>query len=134
MTINSLCEEAESFLRVAPQFQLGALTTEQPHPKTRELSGMARQDLGAAVEVLKEVDLDALGMLGEYAETLEPLAAAIEETVSSGGRVFLGGCGATGRLSISLEVFAREGFFGARASGCDGGVHGGRGRGVGAID
>jgi N-acetylmuramic acid 6-phosphate etherase len=105
-------QEAEAFLRVAPQFQLGALTTEQAHPKTRALSRWAREDLPRAVRVLKEVDLDALGMLAEYAETLEPLARSIDETLRRGCRIFLCGCGATGRLSISLEIFARHGFLG----------------------
>ncbi|MEM8954453.1 MAG: SIS domain-containing protein [Verrucomicrobiota bacterium] len=112
--MSSICEEAERFLQVAPQFQLGVLTTEQPHPATRDLSRLARGDLRTGLEVLQRVDLDALGMLGEYAETLRPLSEAIGETVEAGGKIFLCGCGATGRLSISLEVFAREGLFGRR--------------------
>ena len=54
MKMNTPEKESEAYLRVAAQFQLGALTTEQPHPKTRDLSRLAREDLPAAVAVLKE--------------------------------------------------------------------------------
>lgn len=100
---------ADEFLAVASQFQLGELDTERPHPKTRRLSQLAQDDLPAAVELLREVDRDALAALSEKREALVPLAEAIGRTIASGKRIFLCGCGATGRLSLSLEIFAREG-------------------------
>ena len=102
----------ERFLEVAAEFQLGELTTEQPHPATVDLSRLAREELSHAVEVLKAVDLSALELLEECAPDLEPLAAAMNATLEAGKRVFLCGCGATGRLSISLEIFGRDGFLG----------------------
>nr|NIP94264.1 SIS domain-containing protein [Akkermansiaceae bacterium] len=102
----------ERFLEVAAEFRLGELETEQPHPATGELSRLAREDPGAAVEVLKQVDLNALVCLESFNPRLEFLAAAMAETLDRGRRIFLCGCGATGRLSISLETFAREGLLG----------------------
>ena len=102
----------ERFLEVAPEFQLGDLETEQPRPETAELSRLAREDPGAAVAALKGVDLAALDRLEGYAPKLEPLAEAMAETLERGRRIFLCGCGATGRLSISLETFGRAGFLG----------------------
>jgi N-acetylmuramic acid 6-phosphate etherase len=85
------------------------LDTERPHPKTTPLSQLANEDLPAAIELLKEVDRDALAILGDKMESLIPLAEAIAATLYAGKKIFLCGCGATGRLSISLEIFARDG-------------------------
>ncbi|MFP6897517.1 MAG: SIS domain-containing protein [Roseibacillus sp.] len=107
----------ERFLEVASDFQLGALETEQPRAETADLSRMAREDLGAAVEILKGIDEGALAQLEGYLPQIEVLAKAIGETLTRGKRIFLCGCGATGRLSISLEFFAGEGLLGEGLAG-----------------
>jgi len=99
---------ALEYLRVAHLFRLGHLPTERPHPATRELSRCARSDPGAAVSVLKRVDLRALSLLQRYAGRIDELARSIEHTLSRGRRIFLCGCGATGRLSLSLETLWRQ--------------------------
>ncbi len=104
--------EAEAFLKAAPQFQLGKLITEQPHPLTTSLSTQAREDLPAAIRSLRKTDHEALKCLPEHLPKLLPLAESIAATLAARRRVFLCGCGATGRLSISLEIFARQGLFG----------------------
>jgi N-acetylmuramic acid 6-phosphate etherase len=87
---------------------LGVLPTEQPHPDTRGLSGWARNDLPKAVSVLKGVDLRALETLQRYAADIDRLTAAVQATLERGRRVYLCGCGATGRLSLSLEYLWRQ--------------------------
>lgn len=99
-------------MEVAAHYRLGELVTESPHPKTQELSRLANNDLPAAIDVLKGVDLDAFDALLPYTAELADLAAAVAETLAAGRRIYLCGCGATGRLSISLEVFARHGLLG----------------------
>ncbi|MFQ5701833.1 MAG: hypothetical protein ACE5HU_08325 [Acidobacteriota bacterium] len=101
-------ERARAFLRVAHLYRLGALPTEQPHPATRRLSRWALSDLPQAVSVLKTIDLHALGTLERYAQDIGRLADRIEATLTGGKRVFLCGCGATGRLSLSLEFLWRQ--------------------------
>lgn len=98
----------ESFLADAPAFRLGDLPTEQPHPRTRGLAELARTDPARAAAVLAEVDRDALEVLGRCADAIDELGAAIADTLGAGGRVFLCGCGATGRLALSLETLWRE--------------------------
>ena len=100
-------ERALEFLRVARMFRLGELPTEQPHPATRELSRWARTDLARAVSALKDVDLCALEILAAHAAGIDRLARAVEETLERGKRIFLCGCGATGRLSLTLEFLWR---------------------------
>jgi N-acetylmuramic acid 6-phosphate etherase len=101
-------ERALQFLRDAHLYRLGILPTEQPHPETRELSNWAQNDLPRAVSVLKSVDLRALKTLERYANDIDALANRVQTTLARGKRVFLCGCGATGRLSLSLEFLWRQ--------------------------
>lgn len=105
----------ENFMRVCDQFKLGELVTESPNPITANLSQDCQRDMAAGLESLQEADRAAMKTLVEawdqrgVAELTERLARDVHATFEAGKRVFLVGCGATGRLSLSLEVFAREG-------------------------
>ncbi|MFK5924323.1 MAG: SIS domain-containing protein [Verrucomicrobiota bacterium] len=109
---DSIFEDPESFLKIAADFHLGDLMTEAQHPDTMDLSYLAKNDLRAAIELLKQVDLDALKALRDLSDSLISLAEEIRSTLAAGQRIFLCGCGATGRLSLSLEIFARSGQLG----------------------
>lgn len=98
----------EYFKKVAKEFSLGDLTTESFHPKTKDLSNLVKTDLPKAIELLYSIDQDALSILETKLHEIYKLKNDIQETHSSGGRVFLSGCGATGRLSIALETFYRQ--------------------------
>jgi N-acetylmuramic acid 6-phosphate etherase len=100
---------ADEFLALAHDFQLGALDTERPHPATRGLSRLAQTDVAAGVAMLRDADLMALAEMEKHAAGLPALSEAVARTLASGGRIFLCGCGATGRLSLSVELFCREG-------------------------
>ncbi|HWM86295.1 MAG TPA: SIS domain-containing protein [Kofleriaceae bacterium] len=93
----------ESFLAESGQFRLGDLLTERPHPKTQGLAELARSDLPRAIAAFAEVDRDAIAALIGHAGGIEELGRAAADCLDAGGRVFLCGCGATGRLAITLE-------------------------------
>jgi len=96
-------QKADSFLRVAADFKLGNLPTEQRHPKTHALADLSRNDPAAALRILKEIDVSVIsGVMAREAE-LARLEDAIRDTLKNGGRIFFYGCGATGRLSMSIE-------------------------------
>lgn len=101
-------DAARAFLKIARQFQLGMLPTEQRHPKTTHLSELSKNDLPEAISILRGIDVEALGVLQRQMDRIVQLHQAIKETVSAGRRVFLCGCGATGRLSLTLEVLWRQ--------------------------
>lgn len=101
-------QSAEEFLKVKDLFRLGDLPTETPHPDTRNLSRLAHDDLFEAVRILQRVDQAALDRVSEMQQRVQPLFKAVADTLDSGGRIFLVGCGATGRLSISLEYLWRK--------------------------
>ncbi len=101
-------EKAHAFLADAAEFHLGALPTEQAHPKTARLSELAKSDLPAAIQLFCDVEREAYEQIAPHLEAIEALRDGIRATLASGRRVFLCGCGATGRLSLALEVLWRQ--------------------------
>lgn len=101
---------AQEFLKISSQFKLGHLVTEGFHPKTTNLSTLAQNDLKNAFEILESVDRDALEIMSQKEALLWDLAQSIQETLKSGNKVFMCGCGATGRLSLVLETLYHQKF------------------------
>ena len=103
-------ERSEDFLKIAGQFKLGALVTEQSHPVTANLSGVARKDIAAALDLLFQADADVVKKFREFAASgrAEKIAATVLAAVKKGGRIFFTGCGSTGRLSIQLDSIWRD--------------------------
>lgn len=102
-------ERAESFLRDAVEFRLGSLVTEASHPRSTELSRIAREDAAEGLAVLFEVDRDVVQTYDHWSRSGQPeeLRDALLAALVGGGRVFFTGCGATGRLSIQLASIWR---------------------------
>lgn len=98
------------FLENYKKFQLGELPTEQPHPKTKGLAELVQRDVGKAIATLKDVDREALRQLTTYSSEINELRTKAQQVLASGHRVFLCGCGATGRLSMLTEFLFREKF------------------------
>lgn len=101
-------QKAEAFLKVADQFQLGTLPTEQRHPLTYELADLAHNDLPSALRIQQEIDLGVIAEIDARKDDLARLEAAMRETLRAGNRIFFYGCGATGRLSLAIEYIWRD--------------------------
>ncbi|HYB99855.1 MAG TPA: hypothetical protein VEC57_12060 [Candidatus Limnocylindrales bacterium] len=101
-------ETADAFLAQSHLFHLGGLTTERQHPQTMHLSEWAAADLPHALAVVQQCELAALDAMMQYGEELETLRAKVQAALAEGRNIFLGGCGATGRLAITLEFLWRE--------------------------
>lgn len=100
---------ADEFLKVSSDYQLGVLDTEAQHPFTQSLSRLAQTDVGEGIKMMHQVDIHALRQMHAKAAPLADLAKAVAATFKAGRKVFLCGCGATGRLSLSIEIFCRMG-------------------------
>jgi N-acetylmuramic acid 6-phosphate etherase len=98
------------FLKIASQFKLGHLVTESFHMKTTNLSQLVKTDVKAALGLLQEVDRDTLTIMQEKGDLLWELASDIQDTLIKGHKIFMCGCGATGRLSLVLETLFRQKF------------------------
>ncbi|HSA95950.1 MAG TPA: hypothetical protein VLJ16_07860, partial [Acidobacteriota bacterium] len=98
--------ESVDYVRTKTQFQLHTLLTEQRHPKTWPLGERVREDTLAGLKMLSSVDDDIRAKMDELAaapETLEQAARAVEEAITSGRKIYVYGCGATGRLAKQME-------------------------------
>ena len=97
---------AQDFLTNETQYRLGFLEAEQPNPKTRHLGQTFLDDPAKGVEMILSVDRD---LVQKYAAILKGEGFArfcklVADTLGRGNRIFLSGCGATGRLCIRLEA------------------------------
>ncbi len=98
--------ESIDYVQNKTQFQLHTLLTEQRHPKTWNLGERVRKDTTAGLRMLFAVDEDVAARLDALAAdttALEAAAAAVEDAVLSGKKIYVYGCGATGRLAKQME-------------------------------
>ena len=106
--ITDSANKADKFLSIASQFKLGALITESSHPDTKDLSNLASNNLPEAISILKEIDRQTISVLSEKQQQICYLKDIIRETLESGNNIFFCGCGATGRLSLTIETLWRQ--------------------------
>lgn len=98
--------ESVDYVLNKAQFQLHALLTEQRHPKTWNLSEKIQMDCEGGLRLLFSVDEDLvekLEALAKNKELLEQAVQAVEEAISAGNKIYVYGCGATGRLAKQME-------------------------------
>ena len=100
--------KAQEFLKIAEQFQLGDLVTESPHPFTIGLSQMVNLNMDEAIKSFVKVDKQMLEVLVSKSDEVFQLSKRIKDCFDRGGRLFLSGCGATGRLSLVVENLWRQ--------------------------
>lgn len=101
-------QSPEDFLAQADQFQLGHLWTEKPHPHTVGLSQLINLNPSEAIANFVAVDRDMLTFLATKSKEVCELGERIQSCFKNGGRLFLSGCGATGRLSLVIENLWRQ--------------------------
>lgn len=118
MTSLSPDEQAKHFIQNETAFHLGALPTENPHPKTVHLSQIIAKDTAAGIKNLLEVDRDIPDAIEKVIRgpAFQKLVDAISEAALSKRRIFFSGCGATGRLAILFEAAWRRFWQGMRVS------------------
>jgi len=88
------------------QFQLHTLLTEQRHPKTWSLSDKVKTDAAAGLRMLFSVDEDIAVRLEKLVQdraALEQLVAELESAILARKKIYIYGCGATGRLAKQME-------------------------------
>src|SRR5215469_13764372 len=103
-------KRSEEFLKISGQFKLGALVTESSHPVTANLSDVAKEDIGKALDLLFQADNDVIAKYREFAESgrAEKIKETVVRALKNGGKIFFTGCGSTGRLSILLVSIWRD--------------------------
>lgn len=101
-------DKTKEFLAISSQFQLGHLITEGFNSDTSTLSQVAKLNLEESLSLLEKVDKKALALMSSSKGAIWEMAEAIQNTLDSGHKIFMCGCGATGRLSLVLETLYRQ--------------------------
>ncbi len=99
-------EESLDYVMNKTQFQLHTLLTEQRHPRTMNLSEKVQSDAAAGLDLLFGVDEDVAAKLADLAadaRLLEGLSEQAGAALLSGRKIYVYGCGATGRLAKQME-------------------------------
>jgi N-acetylmuramic acid 6-phosphate etherase len=99
-------EESLDYVMNKTQFQLSALLTEQRHPKTMGLSEKVLSGMAGGLQMLFSVDEDVAARLDRLAaepRVLQDLSSEIESALLQKRKVYIYGCGATGRLAKQME-------------------------------
>jgi N-acetylmuramic acid 6-phosphate etherase len=98
--------ESHDYVDNKQQFQLHNLLTEQRHPKTATLSQQIRLNTQQGVEALLSVDEDISDKFIQMAKEtalLEQAVKAVTQAIVEGRKIYIYGCGATGRLAKQME-------------------------------
>ena len=98
--------ESVDYVQNKAQFQLHSLLTEQRHQKTWNLSERVARDTNEGLRALFSVDDDIRAKLEAPAApigALRRMTAALEEALLQKNRIYIYGCGATGRLAKQME-------------------------------
>ncbi|MDD3587143.1 MAG: hypothetical protein PHQ75_08165, partial [Thermoguttaceae bacterium] len=103
-------QKADDFIQNETQFHLGALVTEQSHPRSRGLSQLLASSSRDGILMLLKIDDDLMSALDRIvvSDAFKKLADDMLSTLSGGGRIIFSGCGATGRLAIELDAANRR--------------------------
>jgi N-acetylmuramic acid 6-phosphate etherase len=96
-------QKAESFLQVAGEFRLGSLPTEMPHPWTKDLSDLCHDRPDDAARLFTQIEIEIYTKLLEQDRPIRDLTRSCERALQTGRRIFIVGCGATGRLALAIE-------------------------------
>ncbi|MGD8538247.1 MAG: hypothetical protein PVI66_05990 [Candidatus Aminicenantes bacterium] len=94
------------YIQNKKQFQLHSLLTEQRHPKTWDLSFVIKNNIGEGLRQIFSVDEDISQRLAELAKdpsVLKQAAQAISRAITEGKKIYIYGCGSTGRLAKQME-------------------------------
>ncbi len=94
------------YIRDKKSFHLHSLLTEQRHPKTWNLSFVLKEDAAEGLRQLFSVDEDIVELFRRLAgDPSLPVQAAraVSRAITERKKIFVYGCGATGRLAKQME-------------------------------
>jgi N-acetylmuramic acid 6-phosphate etherase len=87
-------------------FQLHTLLTEQRHPRTWNLSSAIKDDVGKGLQQILSVEEDIsknFHLMAESTLLLDQAAHAVYRAIKERRKIFIYGCGSTGRLAKQME-------------------------------
>lgn len=99
-----------TFWEQQEKFRDHPLPTELSNHDTYNLSELAKFDPIKGARAIFNIDLKTVQKLKKKVQELEQLRADILKTIKNGNKVYICGCGASGRLAVCLEYLWRTQF------------------------
>ena len=112
--MNALYQKAkrlsEDFLNNEKQYRLGFVEAEQINPITKTLGEDYIEDTKKGITTLLKADQKLADIFADIikGEEFDVFTDRVYYSLTNGGRIFISGCGATGRLAIRLEASWRK--------------------------
>ncbi|HJO93340.1 MAG TPA: SIS domain-containing protein [Victivallales bacterium] len=106
--LEAIEDRIKVFWEQQEKFRSHPLQTEMPNPDTYNLSDLAKSDLVSGIKTLQNVDVKAIHKMVDYVPQLTCLREQIKDTLNSGHKIYICGCGASGRLAVALEFLWRN--------------------------
>jgi N-acetylmuramic acid 6-phosphate etherase len=79
------------------------LITEAPNPLSYNLSELCKNDLVQAFAIFQTIELNAINAMLSYVPLIEKLRHAINKCLAEKNKIYLIGCGASGRLAMLIK-------------------------------
>ena len=98
----------DDFLKVSDLYKLGFLPTEMQHPLTEQLSYKANDSIADTANMFFQLDQHAIAACLDHIDSIKELRSSAKKALSSKSKIFICGCGATGRLALTIESFFRQ--------------------------
>lgn len=85
------------------------LITETPHELSSNLSYLCKNNLSTAFNVFQQIELQSIAALRQYIPAIESFKKHILLALENNNKIFLVGCGASGRLAMLIKrIFEEE--------------------------
>ena len=99
-------EAARNFIENEKQFHLGVIPTEQPNPKTKNLSFVISKDTAQGIKMILSADSEIPVVASKAFETPEfqRLIDDIKRVIDERRTVLFSSVGASGRLALQLDA------------------------------
>lgn len=103
-------EASRNFIENEKQFHLGVIPTEQPNPKTRNLSATIIKDTQAGVKMILSADEDIAKVASKAFETPEfkRFVDDIKTALDNRKQIVFSSVGASGRMAITIDAAWRQ--------------------------
>lgn len=114
--------QSADYVKNKTQFHLHTLPTEQRHPATFHLSRIIQTGIPDGLKQILSVDKDIVLLFERMADSpavLEAAGDAAAQTLSEGKKIFIYGCGSTGRLAKQMESALWRPFWHSLPSGAE---------------
>ena len=101
---------SHDFLENEKQYRLGFVEAEHSNPKTKALGETFVRNTRDGLKVLFDVDRDLIDLFEEtlFSNSFDSFYGDVLSAIKDKKRIFISGCGASGRLSMRLEASFRQ--------------------------